>query len=495
MRAPCSAAAAWAPITVVAWLGFMSVSCASVADVEPDAFDQKPELLTYYRDVKPIIDNHCTPCHRPGGIGGRGPMTSYADVGPVRELIATSVAAGYMPPWPAKTAPFDFFQNERRLTPEERLTIVDWVKQGGVAGRPEQEPIRETLPIKRAISRVDGKLEMAEAYTPLGRPDEYRCFPFEWPYDTTKYLTAVGVEPGVRTIVQRAIAYVVPPESAQRVFDRDEAAPGPGYPCTGVSETGAWVGSYARGSYGVDLPTGIGFEVQPGSAVVLLVHYNTAELRVPVRSRIEYTVEDKVDRVGTMVLIDNPLWVAGYMPVPAGDGDVLHSVVLRPTGMVSDVPYDLYSVSLNMRALGRSGSVGIVRNGHQIALGTAPASPPIAGSAAPSASGETDNPSEVPSDQDDQSEGADSPAQPNTRHSETVLSIPRWSLSWQETYVLSQPTRVETGDSLYVECHFDNTQEHQPTIADKVQTARDVNWGDKATDELCMGAVLLAPAD
>lgn len=439
-----------------------SSGCASVADVEPDPADATPALLTYYRDVKPIIDAHCTPCHKSGGIGGRGPLTSYRELAPVRELVAKSVASGRMPPWPATQAPFELYRNERRLTPEQRRIVVDWVQQGGVPGDPADETEPEREPFKRGITRVDGKLEMAEPYTPLGRPDEYRCFSFDWPYDTTKYITAVGVEPGVRSIVQRAIAYVVPKEHAQRVRDRDEAAPGPGYPCTGVSETGAWIGSYARGGYGIDLPDNVGFEVQPGAVVVLLVHYNTAELRTAVRSRIEYTVEDSVERVGAMVLIENPLWVAGYMPIPAGEPDVLHSVVTRPTKMIADHAYDLYTASLHMRRLGRAGSVGIVRNGSRVQSETTRGvSTSEAGTSAP--------------------------------QSETVLSIPKWSFQWQETYVLSQSVRVAAGDGLYVECHFDNTQENQPEIAGQVRTAHDVNWGDKATDELCMGAVLLVP--
>ena len=77
---------------------------------------------------------------------------------------------------------------------------------------------------------------------------------------------------------------------------------------------------------------------------------------------------------------------------------------------------------------------------------------------------------------------------------EPLLEIPAWAFAWQETYRLREPVRLNPGDELYVECHFDNSQPgqgiggHAPSLP-----VRDVNWGEGTTDEMCIGNVLAAP--
>jgi hypothetical protein len=126
--------------------------------------------------------------------------------------------------------------------------------------------------------------------------------------------------------------------------------------------------------------------------------------------------------------------------------------------MITGQRYALYAADLHMHRLGRSGSIGIVRGDGA-----------ITGDAMP-----------------------DTKALPQVA---TVLSLPKWTYGFQETYVLSQPMQVEPDDRLYVECHFDNSAENQPKVAGERPPPRAVNWGDHASDETCMGAVLLAPVD
>ena len=78
--------------------------------------------------------------------------------------------------------------------------------------------------------------------------------------------------------------------------------------------------------------------------------------------------------------------------------------------------------------------------------------------------------------------------------SEPLLEIPRWAFEWQETYRFREPVRLETGDQLYVECHFDNSAENQLVVNGQRLTPRDVNWGEGTTDEMCLGNVLITPS-
>ncbi|MEY4580816.1 MAG: hypothetical protein RL701_5519, partial [Pseudomonadota bacterium] len=165
--------------------------CADEVVLEDEA-GAVPGTLTYYRDIKPILDAHCVPCHRDGGIGWTS-FTSYPNVHQAREPIALDVARGRMPPWPATQAPYAFYQNERRLLAEERERIVHWVEQGAPAGKRKQTPRADehasSTSAQRRLSRVDGSFALEPAYTPLAQPDEQRCFAFEWPFDAVKYLT------------------------------------------------------------------------------------------------------------------------------------------------------------------------------------------------------------------------------------------------------------------------------------------------------------------
>jgi hypothetical protein len=396
--------------------------------------------LSYYADVKPIIDAKCTQCHVDGGIGPL-PLTTYEEVDLVKELVALDVSQGKMPPWRANAA-LDHYVAERRLTQTQKDTIVRWVKQGAPQGDPEDEP--EPPPsAPRGLTRVDGSLKFAKPFTPSGKEvDEYRCVPLLWPYAETKYVTGLSVEPDQRGMVHHGVLYFVEPENAPMILARDAETEELGYPCTGVNVGGAtWLTSYEPGGYGQDVPGGLGFEVKPGSIFVLQMHYNTMNGALPDQSRVDYTVEDHVDRVGRVMLLMNPLWLAGYMPIPAGEPDVMHaySSRVRGTGELA-----LYWVDLHMHVLGRSGSIGIVhRDG--------------------------------------------------TR--EGLLDIPDWSFAWQETYILRKPTRLSPDDQLYVECHYDNTPEHQTMIDGQRPPPRDVNWGDHTSDEMCLGAVLIGPPE
>ena len=66
-----------------------------------DSQDSQPpsQALSYYRDVKPIIDQKCIKCHTDGGIAPFS-LTTFDQVSAVKDAIVAAVSAGIMPPWP-----------------------------------------------------------------------------------------------------------------------------------------------------------------------------------------------------------------------------------------------------------------------------------------------------------------------------------------------------------------------------------------------------------
>lgn len=398
--------------------------------------------LTYYADVKPIVDAKCTQCHVQGGMG-HFPLTKYEELKPLAPVIRGAVHSGKMPPWRA-TGPLDKYVGDRRLSNEQKSVIISWIDQGAPAGDPATAAPPQPVE-RRGLPRVDSTIPLPEPFTPPPDADTYRCFVLDWPQTATKYITGLSIEPGNRELVHHAIVYLVAPQNVAAIKRRDEAAPGVGFDCLdGAGLNSQWLTSYEPGGYGQENPGGVGFEVAPGSALVLQMHYNTMSAKGTDASSVQLMLADKVDRVGTVQLIMNPLWVAGAMPIPANQPDVVHQWTGRPLGVARNQAYDLYWADLHAHTLASQMYMGIIRAGQ------------------------------------------------TTR--EPLLEIPDWSFAWQETFRFQKSVRLEPNDQLYVECHFNNTADRQPVINGKPVAVRNVNWGENTTDEMCLGNVLAVPA-
>ena len=64
---------------------------------------------------------------------------------------------------------------------------------------------------------------------------------------------------------------------------------------------------------------------------------------------------------------------------------------------------------------------------------------------------------------------------------ECLVDVPRWDFNWQGTYQFSERVTVQTDDTIFLECHFDNSN------GDK-----NVAWGDGTEDEMCLGILYVS---
>ena len=69
----------------------------------------------------------------------------------------------------------------------------------------------------------------------------------------------------------------------------------------------------------------------------------------------------------------------------------------------------------------------------------------------------------------------------------TLVDIPHWDFHWQGGYELQKAVKLAPGDSVRVKCSWDNSAAHQPLLAGVKAQPRDVSWGEKTTDEMCLG--------
>jgi hypothetical protein len=407
--------------------------------------------LTYYRDIKPIVDAKCAGCHFEGGAPPM-PLGTYEEVAAHAGTIELAVGAGIMPPWHPSAECNDYVA-VRALDDAHKAAILAWVDAGAPAG----DPAREGPPLeieRTTLSRVDATLTMPEAYLPATAPgsfDDYRCFIVPWTEATTKYVTGFRARPGNLAVAHHAIAFLAPPSQAATYMALDAADAGPGWTCfggPGGPGVPDWIGGWAPGNDGSELAPGLGIEIQPGSLIVLQMHYHTSKAVGSIltdRTSLELRLADQVDQRARILPWANPGWVMGTMPmlIPANEPDVVHAFGFDPTiaPLAGANRVSIYNAGLHLHRLGTRARLSIERAG--------------GGSAC-------------------------------------LLQIDAWDFDWQGDYALREPQVLTPGDQLRVECHWDNTVANQPTAGGQPQPPRDVTWGEASTDEMCLGIFLVA---
>src|SRR5271169_2967119 len=93
---------------------------------------------TFYRDIMPILQEHCQTCHRPGEIGPM-PLVSLGDARKWSREISRRTRLREMPPWFADPR-YGHFSNDPSLTADQVATIAEWVDSGTPEGNLADAP-------------------------------------------------------------------------------------------------------------------------------------------------------------------------------------------------------------------------------------------------------------------------------------------------------------------------------------------------------------------
>ena len=103
-------------ILVTGWLAAAAASPAlpAVRTSAAQSAATSTAPVTFARDIAPIVFEHCSACHRPGGSASFS-LLSYADVRAHAERIAAATRSRYMPPWKPEPGYGDFV-GARRLS-------------------------------------------------------------------------------------------------------------------------------------------------------------------------------------------------------------------------------------------------------------------------------------------------------------------------------------------------------------------------------------------
>jgi hypothetical protein len=327
-------------------------------------------------------------------------------------------------------------------------------------------------------------LTMPQPYTPSaphGGTDEYRCVLLDPHLTKPEFLTGTQFLPQNVPIAHHAIVYAIPPESAAVARAKDAATPGEGWTCFGGDELdtrqrSAWVGTWTPNATETLLKQDVGFRLQPGSLLVLQIHYNllatggrsggsdqssvrlrltdgTAATKPLETLPLEGPIELPCAPGESGPLCNRSAAIANvaqrFGPDIGGSEDELVKECSKGKPVPGNTqhcdypvpePMTVYAVLGHMHLLGRSIKVEL---------------------------------------------------NPGTAKARTLLDGPSFDFDYQRQTPLPTPVDVNPGDTLRVTCTHDASLRRKlPQLS--TLPPRYVVWGDGTSDEMCLGLLTVA---
>jgi mono/diheme cytochrome c family protein len=394
--------------------------------VSPQAVRQAP---TFYRDVLPILQDHCQVCHRPGEIAPV-PFVTYGDTKQWAVPIREAVRAKRMPPWFADPR-FGRFSDDPSLTPQQIETLSAWADAEAPAGDPREAPPPRSWTSGWNIATPDRIIQMPVPVTIPAHGDvEYTYEIVPTCFAEDKWVQMSEVRPSSRANVHHAVVYIRPPDSKWL-----RGAPvGVPFTASGLKdeklrhqahETDSdMLLIYAPGSSPDQWPDGRAKFVPAGSDLVFQMHYTTNGHPASDRTSVGmvFAKTTPKQRVLTLQLANDH----DTIPIPPGADN--YRVEVQGT-----LPNDCILLSFfpHMHLRGKRFEYDIVYSDRTV---------------------------------------------------ETLLRV-NYDFYWQLSYRLSEPRFLKAGTKLKAVAWYDNSpnnpHNHDPDSA--------VQWGDQTYNEMMVG--------
>jgi hypothetical protein len=386
-----------------------------------------PKAETFYKDVLPILQQHCQTCHRPGNIGPM-PLRTYEETRPWATAIKMAVLSKKMPPWFADSR-YGHWANSPTLSPEEVRTIVKWADRGAIEGeKRDSPPPKKFVDGWDLIRDPDLVLEMPEYHIPAEGALDYLWVVIPTGLTHDVWVQQAQVLPSNRSVVHHSIAYIRPPGSQ---FMK-ELLPGvvtvPGWEKAGNRLIeGLFLGVTALGGFAPGLPPRDmkdgAILVKAGSDIVLQLHYTPNGTATVDKSKIGLIFSrTPPTRQYITVIASNPKF-----EIPPNDDnyEVTSEVEFKDTVTLIDLfPH--------MHLRGKDFLYRVV----------------------------------YPSGE-----------------SQILLSVPNYNFYWQLSYELAEPLVLPKGTRVQCVAHFDNSI-NNPYNPD---AGKAVRYGDQTWDEMMNG--------
>ena len=395
--------------------------------VEPPA-----NTPTYHKDVRPLVEAHCQSCHAEGGIGSFA-LNDYENIKNASAAVSNAVTDRRMPPWlPSKDC--RHYVDERGLTDEQVKVFEDWHKAGSPEGEITDYVGTSTGALAVNLGPPSMVLKAENHYTPdLTKPDDYRCFLLPHTFENETYLLTSKIDPGNAQQVHHFIVYLVEENYVETIEALENKDTETGYECFGNVGTGSphFISGWAPGNKVQEINPGVAMRLPKGGRLVMQVHYNTlAATPKPDQSAIQlWLTETKPEYLYTV----NPFVNFGIDIEPL-DGASKHTKIIPNN---TDKAWTVVATAPHMHLLGKEMRVSVLY-----------------------------------------ADGRE----------ECLVDINRWDFAWQQSYTFlpDEIVTINPGDSVRLECVYDNSAENQPVFNQERQESQRVQRGDGSLDEMCL---------
>jgi len=394
---------------------------------------QAQTMVTFNKDVLPILQKNCQECHRLGEVAPMSLLT-YKDARPWAKSIREEVSLGLMPPWHADPAHGSFL-NDRRLSDADKDTIVKWVNGGSLEGDPADLPPMPTYAAGWLMGQPDVVLGMNEDYpVPADGTVEYKYFEIPTNFTEDKWLQAIEVRPGTRAVVHHVIVYARAPQPEPRPAafkfaegmdipkndDADAKKKAPVNDRPAPRRLGASIGGFAPGQLVREYQPGTGVRIPAGAVLVFQMHYTANGSATTDRTVVglRFAKEKPKDEVRLSALVN------GAFTIPAGAAK--HRVDAELT-TAQDVT--LWSMLPHTHVRGIEWEYTV--------------------------------------------------SYPDGR-TDTILRVPKYDFNWQTDYIFKDPLHLPKGTKIHATAWYDNSV-NNPSNPDPSVSER---WGDQTWEEM-----------
>ncbi|MBX3119516.1 MAG: hypothetical protein KF784_10650 [Fimbriimonadaceae bacterium] len=379
------------------------------------------ESVNYAEHIAPIINKHCMECHRPNEVAPFS-LVGYENVRKWSPMLVATTQSKRMPPWKPVEG-IGEFHDENRLSEKQIETIKRWHEAGAPRGDAKKEPKTPEFASNWTLGEPDLIVSSKAPYrVEADGADEYRHFVIKTNFTETKWVKAMDVRPGNKTVVHHVIAFLDNTgQSAKNEAKTTDGKEGyAGFGGVGFLPSGA-LGGWAPGLRPQFTPDGTAFELKPGTTIVLQVHYHrTGKVEMDQTKLGLYFAKEKI--TSKMQLG----WLMNFgLRLPAGEKSI-------PVDKSFSLPGDvtLHGLMPHMHLLGRSmKATAIYPDGTK----------------------------------------------------EPLIFINDWDFNWQMSYLLKQPKKLPKGTRLLVEAVYDNSASNPRNPNDP---PKEVRWGEETTDEM-----------
>lgn len=389
----------------------------------PSSVPPSAGAVNFADHVRPILDAHCTSCHRAGEVAPFS-LIGYANAKKWAPMIANVTASRQMPPWKAVHGYGDF-RFENTLSESEIETLRRWSEAGAPKGDLVSDETAPPPPNSEwPLGKPDLVLTLPKPYKlDADGPDVYRNFVFKANNTEPLYISAMDLKPGNRKIVHHAIVFVDRTGYSSKLEARTSDGQ-PGYVSSGAgpgffpdTSFGGWV----PGALPRPLPSDTAFMLKPGANMVLQVHYHKDGKPEEDQTRVAlYFAKAKPAHVMTISWLVNPM-----IDIPAGDARHFEHIKFHVTKDMT-----IYAVMPHMHLLGRSMKAHIVYP-----------------------------------------DGTTAP----------LIFVNDWDFNWQISYILKEPLKVPKGSEIIAEATYDNSASN---TRNPNKPPKEVSWGEQTSDEM-----------